>query len=273
MISSRLIDRLAGIALAAIVAMTLLFLLAPLVVTAALSFDARPFLGPFPPARLSLQWYQRFATDGYFLQGLRTSLIIALFVTVLSTVTGTMAALFLRRSGPIGRELLMSLFMSPLIVPPVVIGFSLLLALSAAGMGSGWPRLVCGHLVITLPYAIRAGALGLASVPRKLEEAALSLGATRKAVLFTVTLPLARGSIVVGAIFAFVVSMDDVAVSMFLASAESFTLPVALVSSMRANFDLSIAAISTLFTLVVLLVVLAVERAIGLSRLFGSTHD
>lgn len=273
MTAGRLIDRLAGIALAAIVATTLLFLVAPLIVTAVLSLDARSFLGPFPPPSLSFQWYERFASDGYFLKGLRTSLAIALLVTALSTVLGTMAALFLRRAGPVGRETLMSLFMSPLIVPPVVIGFSLLLTLSAAGVGTGWPRLVCGHLIITLPYAIRAAVLGLSGVPHKLEEAALSLGATRTAVLFTVTLPLARGSIVVGAIFAFVVSMDDVAVSMFLASADSYTLPVALVSSMRANFDLSIAAVSTLFTVAVLLIVLAVERAIGLSRIFGSSHD
>ena len=98
MTAGRLIDRLAGIALAAIVAMTLLFLVAPLIVTAVLSLDARPFLGPFPPPSLSFQWYERFASDGYFLKGLRTSLAIALLVTALSTVSGTMAALFLRLS-------------------------------------------------------------------------------------------------------------------------------------------------------------------------------
>ncbi len=268
----RLLDRVAGAALVPVLLLVLLFLVAPLVMTAVLSFDARGYLGPLPPPELSLRWYERFLSDDYFLTGLKTSLIVATLVTAVSTAVGVATAVLFQRWEFRGKEGVLSFLLSPLIVPPVVIGFALLLLLSALDIGGGLVRLVCGHLIITVPYAIRASLLGVSSVKRVYEEAALSLGATPAEAFRTVTLPLARGGIMVGAIFSFVVSMDDVAVSMFLSTPDTYTLPVALISSMRANFDLSIAAASTLFTLVVLAGVLVLERTLGLSQLFGNPH-
>ncbi len=266
------LDRLGAAALVPVIVLVLAFLVAPFVMTAVLSFDSRTYLAPLPPPDLSLQWYERFLSDAYLLAGLKTSLIVAVIVTAISTAVGIATAIMFQRSRFSGKEGVLSFLLSPLIVPPVVLGFGLLLLLSMLDIGSGLVRLVCGHLIITVPYAIRASILSVGSVKAVYEEAALSLGATPAEAFRTVTLPLARSGIIVGAIFSFVVSMDDVAVAMFLSTPDTFTLPVALMSSMRANFDLSIAAASTLFTLIVLAGVLVLERTLGLSTLFGNPH-
>lgn len=269
---NRLIDRAGAGLLIPLMVLVLVFLIAPFLLTALLSFDSRSFLGPLPPPGLSLRWYERFMSDAYLLAGLRTSLIVACTVTVISAAVGLATAIAFRRwSGP-GRETMQAFLLSPLIVPPVVLGFGLLLTLASLDIGSGLIRLIAGHLIITVPYTIRASILSVAAVRPVYEEAAMSLGATRAEAFRTITLPLARSGILVGCIFSFVVSMDDVAVSMFLSTPDRFTLPVALMSSMRASFDLSIAAASTLFTLIVLFAVLLLERALGLSSLFGNAN-
>jgi putative spermidine/putrescine transport system permease protein len=173
------------------------------------------------------------------------------------------------RTNFLGKEVLISLFLSPLIVPPVVTGFALLLFLSHIGLINGFVRLLCGHIIITVPYTIRATLAALAGIDRSLTEAALILGATERRAFWDITIPLARTGIVSGAIFAFAVSMDDVAVSIMLTDAKTYTLPIALISSMRANFDLTIAAASVMLMLVTLVLILILDKFVGLNRVIG----
>jgi putative spermidine/putrescine transport system permease protein len=245
------------------------FLLTPIFVTALMAFDARPYLGPLPPPALSLRWFAKFFSDDYFLRGLGTSLQLAALAVTASVCVGVATAIAVDRASFRGKEALISFFLSPLIVPPVVIGFALLLFLSKMGLVNGFARLLCGHIIITVPYAIRATLAGLSGIDRSLTEAALSLGATERRAFWDVTFPLARTGIVSGAIFAFAVSMDDVAVSIMLTDAHTYTLPVALISSMRANFDLSIAAASVMLMLLTLALIFILERFVGLNRVIG----
>lgn len=271
-INHRAQDLLGRILLVVVVLGVVAFLVAPLLLTLLMSFDARTYLGPLPPPAFSLQWYERFLSDSYFLKGLQTSLIVASVTTVISASVGVLTALLLHRCAGREREALLSFFLSPLIVPPVVLGFGLLLLLSELGVVSGWTRLICGHLILTVPYSIRASALSVAAIPPTYTDAALNLGASPIDAFFSVTLPLARSGIVVGAIFSFVVSIDDVAVAMFLSTPDTYTLPYALLSSMRANFDLSIAAAASLFVLIVVVGVLLLERVAGISNVFGGSR-
>ena len=245
------------------------FLLTPIVVTAVMAFDARPYLGPLPPPGFSLRWFQRFFADDYFLRGLDTSLQLAAVSVVVSLSVGVAAAFAVDRARFPGKEAAVSLFLSPLIVPPVVTGFALLLFLAQLGLINGFARLLAGHIIITVPYTIRATLAGLSGIDRSLTEAALILGATERRAFWDVTFPLARTGIVSGAIFAFAVSLDDVAVSIMLTDAHTYTLPVALISNMRANFDLSIAAASVLLMLVTLALILVLEKSVGLNRVIG----
>jgi len=267
--SGRALDnglRLLGLAMIGVI---VLFLLTPIFVTALMAFDARPYLGPLPPPALSMRWFVKFFSDDYFLRGLETSIELAVLSVTVSVGVGVATAVAVERSSFRGKEALISFFLSPLIVPPVVTGFALLLFLSKMGLIGGFARLLCGHIIITAPYTIRATLAGLSGIDASLTEAALSLGATERRAFWDVTFPLARTGIVSGAIFAFAVSMDDVAVSIMLTDANTYTLPVALISSMRANFDLSIAAASVMLMLLTLALIVVLDKFVGLNRAIG----
>jgi putative spermidine/putrescine transport system permease protein len=268
-IAKRLGDRILGGAMIAMLALVLAFLVTPLLVTCLLAFDARSFLGPLPPPALSLRWFEKLVSLDYVATGLATSLKIAVLTTVIDVLVGTAAAVALDRGSFRGRGVLMAAFLSPLIVPAVVIGFALLLFLSRIGIVDGFTRLLCGHVVITLPYVVRTVLASLAGRDRRLTEAALVLGATERQAFWNVTMPLIRSGMITGAVFAFAVSLDDVAVSMFLTDPSTYTLPVALVSNMRASFDLTIAAAAVLLMAVSAVLILVLERFVGFDRLLG----
>jgi putative spermidine/putrescine transport system permease protein len=269
MVRKRIADNFGGVAALAIVVLAVAFLIIPLLVTILMAFDSRSYLGPLPPPSLSLRWFIRCFTQDSLMAGLRTSLALAVLAAALSSAAGTAAAVALDRATFRGRGLMMALFLSPLIVPPVVIGFSLLLGLSQIGVIDGFVRLLCGHVVITLPYTIRATLASLAGRDASLTEAALVLGATERQAFWSVTLPLIRTGIITGAVFAFAVSLDDVAVSTFLTDPTTFTLPVALVSAMRASFDLTIAAAAVMLMGLTAILIFVLDRAVGFNRLIG----
>ena len=262
-------DDIALCLVALVLACTLIFLVVPIIISAGMSFDARPYLAPFPPPELSLQWYERFFSDPYMLRGLRTSLVLAVTATCVSTAIGTVTAFVIDRYEFRGKEVMTAFFLSPLVVPGVVVGFALLLFLSFVGVFEGFARLLAGHVIITIPYTIRTTLAGLVGIPPSLSEAALSLGATERQAFWDITFPLAKTGIVAGAVFAFAFSMDDVAVSMFLTDPTTYTLPVALISMMRANFDLSIAAAALLLIGVTLALILVLDRVVGLDKVIG----
>jgi putative spermidine/putrescine transport system permease protein len=267
--NARFVDRFASLVARLVVMLSLLFLVAPLLLTTLMSFDARSFVGAFPPPSLSLHWYRNFFEDDAYLAGLRTSLALAAITTLIATGIGLCCATLLSRWDSRFKDVVIGFMLSPLVIPPVVVGFALLLYLSRQGVPSGFASLLCGHLVITTPYAVRACVMSVASVDRVYSDAAASLGARGAVNFFTVALPLARGGVVAGAIFCFAVSMDDFAVSIFLSNAHSFTLPVALVVAMRANFDMTVAAASVLFVVLTLVLMFILEKTTGFFNAFA----
>ncbi len=251
------------------IVVTLAFLIAPIIVSILMSFDARSYLGRFPPTEFSVQWYARFFSDTYYLAGLQTSLILATIAAIVSTCAGVSAAIVLDRYDFPGKQALETVFLSPLVIPAVVIGFAMLLFFALIGVFQGFPRLLAGHIIITFPYTVRTTLAGLTGIRRNLTEAAMTLGATERQAFWDVTFPLARTGMVAGAVFAFAFSMDDVAVSLFLTSPETYTLPVAMVSMMRTNFDLTIAAASVILMLFTIGLIILLDWIVGLERVIG----
>ena len=265
----RFVDDLGyGLILATIV-FAVIFLLAPLGMAALMSFDSRTFLGPFPPPDLSIDWYGKFFSNEFYMRGLKTSLLLAIIAASVSTVSGVAAAVVLDRYRFPGRGVLLTFFLSPLMVPGVVIGFALLLFFSFVGIFDGFTRLLAGHIIITLPYTIRTTLAGLVGIKQSLSEAALSLGANDRQAFWDITFPLGRTGMVAGAVFAFAFSMDDVAASIFLTDPTSSTLPVAMVSMMRTTFDLSIAAGAVMLIVLTVVLIFVLDRMVGLNRLVG----
>ena len=245
------------------------FLVLPIIISMGMAFDSRTYLGSFPPPDVSLQWFERFFSDDYFLRGLRTSIVLAIIVTLISTVIGTVSAVVIDSYEFKGKSALTAFLLAPLVVPGVVIGFALLMFLALLDIEGGFARLVAGHVIITVPYTVRTTLAGLVGIRRTLIEAALSLGATERQAFWEITFPLARTGIVAGAIFAFAFSMDDVVVSIFLSDPQTYTLPVALISMMRANFDLTIAAAAVMLIGMSAILIFVLDRAIGLDKVIG----
>ena len=261
-------DQLAIVLLAIVVVFTLVFLFLPVLVAILMSFDARSYLGPFPPTGLSFRWYLSFNSTEYLL-GLKTSVIVAAVATATATIAGGAAAVCLDRYRFRGREFLTAMFLSPLVVPGVVLGFGILMFSSICGVYDGLARLIAGHVIVVLPYTVRTTLASLSGIRRSLAEAALSLGAHGGAVFREITFPLAKTGIVAGAVFAFALSMDEVSASLFLADPSWYTLPVAIVSQMRSRFHLTIAAVSALLVFFTIIIIVVLDRLVGLDRLIG----
>ena len=262
-------DQLAGVLFWLILAGVVLFLLLPIVVSVFLSFDDREFLGAFPPTDFSLRWYRSFFDNPDYLRGLVTSLKVALLSTAISVVAGTAAAIALAKTQWRGRHMLETLFLSPKLVPTVVIGFSILGMASAIHIFDAFTRLIIGHVIITIPFTIRAALASLVGIRKSSVEAATSLGASPWRAFLDVTLPLAKTGIIAGGLLAFVLSFDEVAVSLFLADAYSQTLPIVLVAEMRTNLNLTVAAISTVYAAMTVLIVIFLDRTTGLDNVIG----
>ncbi|MGE0716800.1 MAG: ABC transporter permease [Alphaproteobacteria bacterium] len=253
-------------------------LFAPLVVVVGASFDGgeHAFLN-FPPQQLSLAWYRKIPPR-YF-ETLWTSLELGLIAALASAVLGIMAALALTRGRLPGAPFLAALFRAPLQVPVIVTGFAFLqlfYLVSAAGglaLAGTFAGLVIAHVFITLPYVIGTTAAILQRTNPSLEEAAISLGATRWSTFRRVTLPGILPGVYAGALYAFIVSFGDVPVSMFLAGTRHTTFPVEMFYGMELNFDPAILAMSTIILVGSFLAIWLVQRFLGLQTLLGTAGN
>jgi putative spermidine/putrescine transport system permease protein len=266
----RWMDNLNAALVLVVVLLTVALLVVPVLMTVVSSFDGRNFMGPFPPQHLSLRWYARLFSDQRYLIGVRTTLLVTFPAAFVATLLGVAAAVALDRGRFAYKEAIGALFLSPVIVPGVVVGFSLLMFLTKLGISDGLTRLLLGHVLIALPYTLRTTLAGLVGIRPSFEEAALTLGATEWQAFRTVTFPLAKTGIVSGFIIAVAFSLDDVAMSAFLGDSSNYTFSISLLSEMRANFDLTTAAASVLLIAFTLILVFAVDRLVGVERAFGT---
>ncbi len=234
-------------------------LLAPLVVVAAVSFGSTATFD-FPPRGLSLRWYQAFFASEMFVRAFRVSQGVGLLTALLATVAGTLAAIGLVRLAFRGRQAIETFFLSPLLVPHILLGAAVYLYLARLAWPTSSLTLLVGHVVIATPYVIRCVTAGLVGMDPRLEEAAMSLGASRLQAFVKVTLPLLRSSLVSGGVFAFIVSFSDINLALFLASANAPSLPVHIFSQIQFEADPSIAAASALQIVIVGGLILLVQR-------------
>ena len=235
-------------------------LLAPLVVVIAVSFGPSTAF-EFPPRGVTLHWFEAFfASPAFVAAFFRVSLVVGLLAAALATVLGTSAALGLVRFRFFGREVVETFFLAPLLVPEILLGAALYLFYARLAIRASIWTLLCGHLVICTPYVIRSVTAGLIGLDPRLEEAAMSLGATRVQAFFKVTFPLLRSSLVSGAIFAFIISFSDINLALFLTGPQSTSLPVHIFSEIQWQGDPTIAAASSMQIVIIGLLILVVHR-------------
>lgn len=246
-----------------LVAAVLLFLPAPIVIVVMSSFTARGYIS-FPPGELSLRWYAEFLASTDWLLSLVVSLVLAALAAVFSTLIAFLGALVFTRKRFPGAAGFETLVLLPLIFPHAALGVVMLGMAGLFGWTGRFPGLLLAHVIMTVPYAWRPIVSSLRKLDLSTEEAAMSLGARPLHVFRRVTLPLLRPGLVTALLFTFIISFDEVTVSLFLVGPDVTTLPVRIFAHIQDSGSPVIAAISTVLVALTVLVVLLLDRLIGL---------
>jgi len=262
-----LLDRVGLIVAGTVMLAGLIVMLAPVVMTIVLSWS-QSFT--FPPTGFTLRWYANFVSRPEFISGLKVSLILGALVVVVSTIVGIGISLTLTRQVTRGRAALNFFFVSPIVLPRVAVGVALFLFFIATQVQGTLFRLLILHLIVTCPYVVATVTASLQGLDPSFEEAAMNLGASPFETFRRVTLPLIQPGIVAGAIFAFVVSFDEVTASVFLTDARTQTFAVALFLYLeRGTIDPTVAAASSFMLVLVAVIGIVLARYVGLARALG----
>jgi putative spermidine/putrescine transport system permease protein len=247
-------------------ALALIFLALPLLVIVLTSFTNTEYLA-FPPQGWTLRWYARFLSDPSYLSSIGLSAGLAVSATFTALLLGLPVALVLsRRSGRLD-GVISGLFLSPLVLPTIVIGASLLQFATAMGFARTWTAMYVGHVILVLPYTVRTALASLSGFQLNLEEAAMDLGATRTRTFFLVTLPIIKPGIVAGSLFGLIISWVNVELSIFNSTSDLMTLPVKLFNYVQYAIDPMIAAVSASTIYVAVLIVFLIDRLVGIDRM------
>ncbi|SJZ69122.1 ABC transporter permease [Consotaella salsifontis] len=252
--------------LVAFAALVFFFLVGPLVIIVGAALSDTSFL-TFPPQGLTLHWFSNIFEISAFRETMTTSFLLAFLGTSLSLLVGIPAAYALHRHRVTLPTWLSTVFVLPVLIPEIVFGFSLMKSATAAAGLPIFASLLIGHALLVLPYCVRVVSASLAAFDFSVEEAAVSLGSPPLKTFFTVVLPNIRAGAIAAFILAFITSLNDVSVSLFLTGPGISTLPIQLLAHMEQFFDPTIAAVSVLLMAVTVAVMAVVEATLGLSFL------
>lgn len=253
----------------ALTVIALIVMLAPSLIVLVISFTDGMSLR-FPPPGYSLRWYEALI-DAWQLQfAAKNSLLVACLSTILSIVFGVAAALPIARSVQLRAKVLDSIFMSPLVLPALSFGLASLLFFSLAGVSASISTLVIGHAIVCVPYVVRNTVASLVQLDPALLECSASLGATRIYTLKRITLPLIKPGILAGGFIAFMSSFDNIPISLFLRDASMEMLPIRMWQDLENRLDVTIAALSGVLIIFTMVMMIIMEKFVGLSRRMAS---
>lgn len=241
------------------------FLLAPVVVVVATSASASNAVA-FPPSGLSTRWYAALFASDQWLRAIRNSLVVAAGTTLLSTTLGVLGALGTRQIDGRAADIVAGLAVLPLLVPGVVLGVTLLVFFSELGRQQELWTIVAAHSLWATPLTYSVMRATFARYDWRLRDAALDLGATRVRAFREVVAPNVTAGLVAAALIAFVVSLQEFVMTLFLSGRGTRTVPVVAWNSLRNSLDPLVSVTSTLLVAVVVVVVAAVGAAVGLDR-------
>lgn len=251
-----------------ITVLCVLFLLLPIIVTVVSSFTEASY-PTFPQKGFSLQWYAKIFERPEFLLAFLNSVKYATIASLFAVSLGTLASIAIAKYNFYGKTLLVSIFTAPLTVPQIVLGVALLIYFTPMGLAGTTVGYVIAHIIICVPYIIRFVLTGLSGYDYTIERAAVILGAKPLLVFWKVTLPLIRPAIISGALFSFLISFDNVTLSIFMVSPEVRTLPLELFSRMQDSYDPLIASVSSIVVLITVAFITILEKLYGVGKLYG----
>lgn len=241
-----------------------IFLITPILIIVVISFNSASYLS-FPPEGFSFRWYASFFSSGTFLNSLYLSLYVAIITSIISVFIATPAALYYVNYLTSAREKFRIAIISPMLLPEVLTSIALLFFFNnfMAGISNAWP-LVIGHVVITTPLVFLIVTSSLFNMPPSINEAAATLGAGAYTSFKYITFPIIKSGIVTGGMLSFIISFDNVNISILLKPIGNNPLPIQLYDYIRYDFDPTAAAASTISITLTLGIVLMIDRLYGL---------
>jgi putative spermidine/putrescine transport system permease protein len=244
------------------------FMLAPLVIVALVAFTDKGYIAmPFTGA--SLRWFREILNRQDFIDAFYRSVALAAGSATIAVLFALPAGMAVAWHNFKGREALLGLLLSPLMVPHVVLAIALLRFLSQIGFSGTMIGLVLVHSVAVIPYVLRLVVAAAVGFDRSVGQAAESLGASRWTVFARIEFPLILPGIAGGWLLAFINSFDELTLSVFIASPSTQTLPVKLYAYIENSIDPLLASISTVMIALTLVLMLVLERFYGLDRVLG----
>lgn len=235
---SRLLLAVAGVAI-------LVFLVLPIFIVMPMSFSASRFLA-FPPPAWSWRWYAEYFSSAEWMLATAVSLQTAAATCLLATPIGVAAAYAIHTGKTRATETVYALLMVPLMIPHIVVAVGVFFLFARIGLNNTMTGLILAHTMLAIPFVLITTLSGLQGFDMNQERAAQSLGVNRLLAFLKVTAPQIKGSIIAGALFAFISSLDEVVVSLFLSGGPTSTLPKRMFVALRDEVDPTIAAISSL---------------------------
>ena len=209
----------------------LLYLYIPILLLPLFSFNDSFYIS-FPLQGFTMQWYAELVTDTSIIAALQSSVQIGLVTAILSTIFGVITVRPLTRYRLRGEKSILSMIMLPIIIPELILGISLLVALNEMGLTLGKWAVIAGHTLICFPFAVAILLSRFEGFDVSLEEASLDLGEPPWQTFWRIIFPLAFPGIVASFLLTFTISFDEFLIAFFLSASEP-TLPVYLWGQLR----------------------------------------
>lgn len=229
--------------------LALFLLVLPTLIVIPMSFTPTRVLS-FPPQGFSLRWYEAYFLAPDWQDATKISLLAAILTSLVATALGTLTAYALTCARVPYARLIRLLTAAPMIVPAILLAIGCFYVFAQLGLNKTLAGLVIAHTMLALPLVVITVSAGLQNFDLRQEMVARSLGAPRWKAFVTVTLPQIRLSIMSAALFAFVVSLDEAVISLFVGGGDAPTLPRRMFTALRDEIEPTIAAVSTCLILI-----------------------
>lgn len=250
--------RLARLLFNVFACLAIIFLVLPILVMIPLSFSDSSFL-TYPITTASFRWYRAFFESEQWLFAMQNSVMIACASTLCATFLGALASLGIVRGNVRVRTIGMSITMLPMIVPVVIVAVGLYFFFAYLGLVNTYLGLIIAHTILGIPFVVITVVATLRGYDENYSKAAASLGASPWLVFRTITLPLIAPGIISGALFVFVISFDEIIVTLFLAGPRQYTLPIQMFSGIRDNIEPTAVAAATMMVVFSSILLLVME--------------
>lgn len=245
----------------------LTFLMAPLVTVCLTAFTPELYLS-LPWGGFSLRWFRAIPDRPELIHAIWLSLRLAAISATAATLLAVPAGLAVAGHRFWGRGALVTLLMSPLMIPHLVLGVAFLRFFTLLGLAGTFAGLVISHVIVVIPFALRLVIAAATGLNRDLEDAARSLGATPFTTFRRIVLPFILPGVVAGWLVAFIVSFDEVTMTVFIATPGTVTLPVSMFNHVQETLDPVVASVSALLVAAMLILVSILDRVVGIDRIF-----